>query len=166
LGFSARHHGVDFGAPLGTKIRASASGVVQQVGYERYKGRYITIRHPNRYESHYYHLSRRARNIKPGVKVEQGQVIGYVGCTGLCTGPHLHYGLRKSGRFINPLRLKSPTKNPVKKVFFEDFRRYVARHFLVISGSRLVSIPKSIQDALLGASTHQIQTTAPMKPST
>lgn len=164
LGFSAQHHGVDFGAPVGTKIRASASGVVQRAGYERYKGRYITIRHPNRYVSHYYHLSRRARNIKPGVKVEQGQVIGYVGCTGLCTGPHLHYGLRKSGRYINPLRLKSPTKNPVKKIFFEDFSRYVARHFLVISGSRLVSIPKSIQDALLGASTRQIQTTAPMNP--
>lgn len=164
LGFSTQHNGVDFGAPKGTKIRASASGVVQRVGYERYKGRYITIRHPNRYVSHYYHLSRRARNIKPGVKVEQGQVIGYVGNTGLSTGPHLHYGLQKNGRFINPLHLKSPTKNPVKKIFFEDFTRYVARHFLVISGSRLVNIPKSIQDALLGTSTPQIQTTTPMDP--
>lgn len=164
LGFSARHHGVDFGAPVETKIRASASGVVQRVGYERYKGRYITIRHPNRYVSHYYHLSRRARNIKAGVKVEQGQVIGYVGNTGLTTGPHLHYGIQKNGRFINPLMLKSPAKNPVKKVFFEVFSRYAARHFLVISGSRLVSIPKSIQDALLGASTPQIQTTASMNP--
>ncbi|MCP5104099.1 MAG: M23 family metallopeptidase [bacterium] len=152
LGFSAKHNGVDFAAPRGTKIRASASGVVLRVGYQRYKGRYITIRHPNRYVSEYYHLSRRAKNIRSGVKVEQGQIIGYVGSTGLSTGPHLHYGLRKNGRFINPLRLKSPTKNPVKKTFLEDFKRYTARHFLVISGSRLVSIPQNIQDALLAPS--------------
>lgn len=157
LGFSAQHNGVDFGAPAGTKIRASASGVVQRVGYGRYKGRYITIRHPNRYESHYYHLSRRARNIRAGVRVEQGQVIGYVGSTGLSTGPHLHYGLRKNGRFLNPLRLKSPTKNPVKKIYFADFERYAARHFLLLSGSQLVSIPKPLRDALLPAAGREIQ---------
>jgi len=157
LGFSARHNGVDFGAPAGTKIRASASGVVQRVGYGRYKGRYITIRHPNRYVSHYYHLSRGARNIKAGVRVEQGQVIGYVGSTGLSTGPHLHYGLQKNGRFLNPLHLKSPTKNPVKKIYFADFEQYAARHFLLISGSQLVKIPKPLQDALLPAANRDIQ---------
>jgi murein DD-endopeptidase MepM/ murein hydrolase activator NlpD len=149
LGFSAQHNGVDFGAPAGTKVRASAAGVVQQVGFNRYKGRFIAIRHPNHYVSHYYHLSRRANNIKPGVRVEQGELIGYVGSTGLSTGPHLHYGLQKNGRFINPLMLKSPTIDPVKKIYFEDFQHYAARHFLVLSGSQLVTIPKPIQDVLL-----------------
>jgi murein DD-endopeptidase MepM/ murein hydrolase activator NlpD len=149
LGFSARHNGVDFAAPVGTKIRASASGVIQRTGYDRGRGRYILIRHPNRYISHYYHLSRMAKGTRSGVKVEQGQVIGYVGSTGLATGPHLHYGLRKNGRFLNPLRLKSPTKNPVKKKYMEAFQRFMAGHFLVISGSRLMKLPKGVQDFLL-----------------
>lgn len=163
LGFSAQHNGVDFGAPTGTKIRASASGVVLRVGYDRGRGRFIMIRHPNKYVSHYYHLSRRARNIRSGVRVEQGQLIGYVGSTGLSTGPHLHYGLRKNGRFLNPLRLKSPTKSPVKKIYFADFERYAARHFLLISGSQLVTIPKPLQDALLPSTGRQIQAGASSK---
>lgn len=157
LGYSAQHRGVDFGAPVGTKIRASASGVVQRVGYDRGRGRFIIIRHPNRYVSHYYHLSRRARNIKAGVRVEQGQVIGYVGSTGLSTGPHLHYGLQKNGHYLNPLQLRSPTKNPVKKIYLADFKQYAARHFLLISGSQLVTIPKPLQDVLLPAANRDIR---------
>jgi len=163
LGFSARHNGIDFGAPVGTKIRASASGVIQRISYNRSKGRYITIRHPNRYISHYYHLSRVAKKIRTGVRVEQGQVIGYVGCTGLCTGPHLHYGIQKNGRFMNPLRLKSPTKDPVKKIYLEDFKHYTTRYFFVISGSKFIKIPQELRDVLLSPSpTPQIQTTAPL----
>lgn len=167
LGFSARHNGVDFAAPVGTKIRASASGVVQSVGYDRGRGRYILIRHPNRYISNYYHLSRIAAGIRSGVRVEQGQLIGYVGTTGLSTGPHLHYGLMKDGRFINPLLLKSPTKNPVKKEYMETFRRYMAGYFLVISGSRLMKLPKGIQDFLLASpsSTVPVSSGSPMPSS-
>ena len=163
LGFSARHNGIDFGAPVGTKIRASASGVIQRTGYNRGRGRYITIRHPNRYFSHYYHLSRVAKKIRSGVKVGQGQIIGYVGCTGLCTGPHLHYGLQKNGRFINPLRLKSPTKNPVKKIYLKDFKHYATIYFLVLSGSKFIKIPQALQDILLSPSdTQRIQKTVPV----
>jgi murein DD-endopeptidase MepM/ murein hydrolase activator NlpD len=163
LGFSARHNGIDFGAPVGTKIRASASGVIQRIGYNRGRGRYITIRHPNRYISHYYHLSRVAKKIRAGVKVDQGEIIGYVGCTGLCTGPHLHYGIQKNGRFINPLLLKSPTKNPVKKIYFQDFKHYATRCFWVISGSKFIKIPQELQDVLLSPSpSPQIQTPAPL----
>ena len=163
LGFSARHNGIDFGAPVGTKIRASASGVIRRIGCNRGRGRYITIRHPNRYISHYYHLSRVAKKIRAGVKVEQGQIIGYVGCTGLCTGPHLHYGIQKNGRFINPLRLKSPTKKPVKKIYLEDFKHYAARCFFVISGNKFIKIPQELQDVLLSPSpSPRIQTTAPL----
>lgn len=163
LGFSARHNGIDLGAPAGTKIRASASGVIQRTGYNRSRGRYITIRHPNQYISHYYHLSRKVKKIRAGVKVEQGQIIGYVGCTGLCTGPHLHYGIQKNGWFINPLRLKSPTKNPVKKIYLKDFKHYATRYFLVISGSKFIKIPQGLQDVLLSPSdTSRFQTKAPV----
>lgn len=164
LGFSARHNGVDFGAPVGTKIRASASGVIQGMGYHRGKGRYIAIRHPNRYVSHYYHLSRFQKGIRRGRKVEQGQIIGYVGSTGISTGPHLHYGLQKNGRFLNPLRLKSPTKSPVKKKYLEDFKRFTATHFLLMSGDWIFDIPKELKDTLLSPSeTRQLQSTAPVK---
>ncbi len=163
LGFSARHNGIDLGAPARTKIRASASGVIQRTGYNRSRGRHITIRHPNQYISHYYHLSRKVKKIRAGVKVEQGQIIGYVGCTGLCTGPHLHYGIQKNGRFINPLRLKSPAKNPVKQIYFKDFKHYAAIYFLVISGSKFIEIPQGLQDVLLSPSdTHRVQKTVPV----
>ncbi len=160
LGFSAKHNGVDFGAPAGTIIRASAAGIIQQIGHDSTRGRYISIRHPNYYISHYYHLSGVAKDIKTGIKVDQGQLIGYVGSTGLSTGPHLHYSMEKSGRYFNPLRLESPAKEPVKQQYFEDFKHYVDRYFLVLSGSKLVIIPQTIQDALLDRTpSHPVQAT-------
>jgi len=149
LKFSARHYGVDMAAPVGTRIRATASGIVKVKGYTSSKGRFITVRHKNHYISHYYHLNSFAKGIKPGIRVEQGQIIGYVGRSGWATGPHLHYGLQKSGRFMNPLSLRSPSKDPVKKVYFEDFKQYVARVSLLLSGSHIVDIPESITEALL-----------------
>jgi len=149
LGFSAGHHGVDFGAPSGTIIRASAAGVIQDIGSDATRGKYIGIRHPNFYTSHYYHLSGVAKDIKTGLKVDQGQLIGYVGSTGLSTGPHLHYGMEKSGRYFNPLQLESPAKEPVKQQYFVDFKHYADRYFLVLSGSKLVNIPPAVQDVLL-----------------
>jgi murein DD-endopeptidase MepM/ murein hydrolase activator NlpD len=149
LKFSARHYGVDLAAPVGTRIRATASGIVKTRGYNRSRGRFVTIRHKNYYISHYYHLNRFAKGIKPGIRVEQGQIIGYVGRSGWATGPHLHYGLQKSGRFMNPLSLRSPSKDPVKKVYLEDFKQYAARVSLLLSGSHIVDIPESITAALL-----------------
>ncbi|MDQ1349994.1 MAG: Peptidoglycan DD-metalloendopeptidase family protein [Acidobacteriota bacterium] len=149
LGFSRGHHGVDFSAPTGTSVRASAAGVIQAIGNDSTRGRYISIRHPNYYTSHYYHLSGVAKGIIVGAKVDQAQLIGYVGSTGLSTGPHLHYGLEKSGRYFNPLNLESPAKEPVNQKYVEDFKRYVDRYFLVLYGSNFVNIPKTIQDTLL-----------------
>ncbi len=149
LKFSARHYGVDLAAPAGTRIRATASGIVKQKGYSGSKGRFISIRHKNHYISHYYHLSRFAKGIKPGIRVEQGQIIGYVGRSGWATGSHLHYGLQKSGRFMNPLSLRSPSKDPVKKAYLEDFKQYAARVSLLLSGSHIVDIPESITEVLL-----------------
>jgi murein DD-endopeptidase MepM/ murein hydrolase activator NlpD len=160
LKFSARHYGVDLAAPVGTKVRVTASGIVKSKGYNSSRGRFITIRHKNQYISHYYHLSRFAKGIRPGIRVEQGQIIGYVGSSGLATGPHLHYGLQKSGRFMNPLSLRSPSKDPVKKVYLEDFKQYAARVSLLLSGSHIVDIPESITRVLLESLSSPSQTPA------
>jgi len=148
-GFSAKHLGVDFGAPTGTKIRATASGIIRRVSRNKIKGRYIYISHKNSYVSHYYHLSRFASGIKVGRRVEQGQIIGYVGSTGWSTGPHLHYGLQKNRRFLNPLSLNSPSKDPVKKIYLKDFKKYAARISLLLTGNRLVKIPQAITEMVL-----------------
>jgi len=149
LGFSAKHNGVDFGAPKGTKIRASATGYITKTGYNRIMGRYIMIRHPNKYISHYYHLSRIKRGIRSGIKVNQGETIGYVGNTGRSTGPHLHYGLQKNRRYLDPLRLKSPTKNPVKKCYLEHFKKYSAKIFLLIYSNKIIDIPEKFQKVFI-----------------
>jgi murein DD-endopeptidase MepM/ murein hydrolase activator NlpD len=158
LGFSARHNGVDFGAPVGTKVRTTASGTISSMGYNRGRGRYIIVRHPNRYFTHYYHLSRFNSKIRRGTRVVQGQVIGYVGNTGLTSGPHLHYGIKKNGRFKNPLSMKSPAKTPLKRRFLKDFKNYVTSCFLLISGSKFLKIPEGVQKVLLKSSaTSKIQ---------
>jgi murein DD-endopeptidase MepM/ murein hydrolase activator NlpD len=149
LGFSAKHNGVDFGAPKGTKIRASATGYITKTGYNRIMGRYIMIRHPNKYISHYYHLSRIKKGIRSGIKVNQGETIGYVGNTGRSTGPHLHYGLQKNRRYLDPLRLKSPTKNPVKKCYLENFKQYSAKIFLLIYTNEIVNISEKFQKVFI-----------------
>ncbi len=148
-GFSARHYGVDLGAPVGTKVRATASGVVRKTGYGPVKGRHIILRHSNGYVSHYYHLTGIKGGVTPGVRVQQAQVIGYVGSTGRTTGPHLHYGLQKDNRYINPLRLKSPTKRPVKEVFLKDFKNHAASLFLLMSAHPLESLIEKLQNSLI-----------------
>ncbi|MCK5221984.1 MAG: peptidoglycan DD-metalloendopeptidase family protein, partial [Candidatus Aminicenantes bacterium] len=102
-GFSAAHNGIDLGAPRGTTVRATADGRIYQAGYDRVRGRYIVMSHGNKYRTHYYHLSGIKKGIRRGKWVTQGNVIGYVGNTGRSTGPHLHYGLQRSGRYLNPL---------------------------------------------------------------
>lgn len=124
LGFSATHNGVDFGAPVGTLVRSSADGIVFRTGYTPVKGRYIIVSHRNNYMTHYYHLSGIKKGIRRGKRVSQGNIIGYVGNSGRSTGPHLHYGIQRGNRFINPLRLKSPSKSAVPKNVIEQFRLY------------------------------------------
>lgn len=150
LGFSAKHNGIDLSAPRGTKIRATASGTILSMGFSSSKGRFISIRHKNRYVSHYYHLNGYHKGIKRGVRVLQGQLIGYVGSTGWSTAPHLHYGLQHNGSFMNPLSLKSPSKDPVKRQYLDDFKHYTSRLLLLLSSSRLAPIPKTLTDTLIG----------------
>lgn len=109
------HRGVDYAAPQGADVVAVASGTVVSATFDRANGRMVRLRHPSGYESYYLHLSAFGRGIRAGVQVGQGQVIGRVGATGLATGPHLHYGLRKNGAFVNPLKehQRMPPGEPV-----------------------------------------------------
>lgn len=100
------HNGVDYAAPRGTPIYAAGDGVVKQAGWKAGYGRWVSIRHKNGYETGYAHQSRIAKGIRPGVRVEQGQIIGYVGSTGFSTGPHLHYEVHVNGRPVNPLKIR------------------------------------------------------------
>ena len=108
LGYTKMHTGVDWAAPSGTPIYASGNGVVEKAGWESGYGKYIRIRHNNGYETAYGHMTAFARGIDEGTRVRQGQVIGFVGSTGLSTGSHLHYEILVNGRFVDPMRIKLP----------------------------------------------------------
>lgn len=115
------HHGIDYAAPAGTPVSTVGDGTVAFSGYKGDYGNLVMIRHPNGYKTYYGHLSRIGKGIAPGVKVEQGEVIGYVGSTGLATGPHLHYEMRVNETPFNPLRLKIPNGNPIPKALMVEF---------------------------------------------
>ena len=117
------HSGTDYAAPTGTPIRTVGDGIVTEASYSLYNGRYVKIRHNSVYTTQYLHMSRFAKGIKLGVKVTQGQVIGYVGSTGLATGPHLCYRFWKNGKQVDPLRVKIPPSHPVKKELLDDYNK-------------------------------------------
>lgn len=107
------HYGVDYGAPTGTPVSVTAHGTVTHAAYGRGEGRMVKVRHRNGYLSAYLHLSRFADGIRPGVRVRQGQTIGYVGSTGLSTGPHLDYRIQHRGRWIDPLSIDPVPAEPI-----------------------------------------------------
>jgi len=106
LGYSRMHRGTDFAAPTGTPILAAGDGTIVRAGPFSSYGNYVRIRHANGYETAYAHMSRFARGMRAGVRVRQGQVIGYVGTTGRSTGPHLHYEVMRRGQQVNPMSLR------------------------------------------------------------
>ena len=108
LGFSRMHTGTDWAAPRGTPIIASGNGVVESAGWSSGYGNQTIIRHANGYESSYNHQSAIAKGVKPGAKVTQGQVIGYVGSTGQSTGAHLHYELIVNDTKVDPMKIRLP----------------------------------------------------------
>lgn len=108
------HWGVDYAAPKGTAIYAGGDGVVLVAKYNGSYGNYIKIRHNSEYSTAYGHMKGFAKGIRPGVRVKQGQVIGYVGSTGRSTGPHLHYEVVKNGRRVNPLSIKAAAGENLK----------------------------------------------------
>jgi murein DD-endopeptidase MepM/ murein hydrolase activator NlpD len=118
------HTGVDYGAPTGAAVVAVASGTVVSATRDNANGRMVRLRHASGYETYYLHLSAFASGIRRGARVAQGQTIGAVGSTGLATGPHLHYGLKKNGTWVDPLRehRNMPPGDPVPAEAMEAFR--------------------------------------------
>jgi murein DD-endopeptidase MepM/ murein hydrolase activator NlpD len=111
LGFTRAHKGVDFRAGTGTPIPSAGAGRIVKKTTDRGYGNYIRIRHNGSYETVYAHMSRFAKGVNVGTAVRQGQIVGYVGSTGLSTGPHLHYEIIKDGRHVNPMTIKLPAIN-------------------------------------------------------
>lgn len=144
------HHGVDYAAPTGTPVAAVADGTIEYAGWKGGYGRYVRIRHDRTHETCYGHLSRFAANIRPGARVKQGDKIGYVGQTGLATGPHLHYEFVENGTSINPLAMRTLPSEPIGSGQLVAYRNRVAD--LVRAETKLASgeclLPQAWQELL------------------
>jgi murein DD-endopeptidase MepM/ murein hydrolase activator NlpD len=123
LGFVKMHTGVDWATAYGTPIFASGNGVLEKVGQEGGYGKYIRIKHNNGYETAYGHMSAFAKGMEPGKRVRQGQVIGFVGSTGMSTGPHVHYEILVNGRFVDPMRVKLPRGRSLEGQIMAGFEK-------------------------------------------
>ena len=117
------HLGIDYAAPLGTPVSAIADGKVTFAGWKGDNGRLIKVKHAQSYSTSYGHLSRIAKGVRSGKEVKQGEIIGYVGSTGLSTGPHLDFRVVKDGRYVNFLKMDFPTADPVKSKYRRDFEK-------------------------------------------
>ncbi len=128
LGYTRAHRGVDYAAPIGTPVRAVGDGYVTYAGWKGGYGRYVEIRHTNAsHSTAYAHLRRFGKGIRRGRRVRQGQIIGYVGMSGLATGPHLHFEFRVHGRAVNPLTVKRAPARPVPRAELARFRLHARR---------------------------------------
>lgn len=126
------HHGVDYAAPEGTPVHSVGDGVIVKKGYQkRGGGNYLKIKHNSTYTTTYMHMRGFAKGMTVGKHVKQGQLIGYVGHTGLATGPHLDFRFFRNGHAVNPLKVKSPPAKPVEKQYRPAFDS-VARHYMSV----------------------------------
>ena len=120
-GYNKMHRGTDFAAPMGTPIMASGNGIIQKAGWCGGGGKCVKIKHNSTYETVYAHMSKFANGIRSGIRVKQGQIIGFVGSTGKSTGPHLHYEVIVNGKKVNSQKLKLPSgkilKGDERKIF-------------------------------------------------
>lgn len=123
LGYVKMHTGVDWATPYGTPIFASGNGVVEKVGWEGGYGKYVRVKHNNGYETAYGHMSAYAKGLEPGKRVRQGQVIGFVGSTGMSTGAHVHYEILVNGRFVDPMRVKLPRGRSLEGPLMASFEK-------------------------------------------
>jgi murein DD-endopeptidase MepM/ murein hydrolase activator NlpD len=142
LGYTRMHRGVDFAAPAGTPVYAAGAGTVVFRGTQAGYGNYVRIHHDKQYDSAYGHLSRFAKGLRVGDKVRQGQVIGYVGSTGLATGPHLHYELLANNQQVNPLGVKFAGGRALtgrEKVDFAQVRANIERWLAALPATTTVS---------------------------
>jgi murein DD-endopeptidase MepM/ murein hydrolase activator NlpD len=138
LGYNRMHRGVDYGAPKGTPIWAVGDGQARVAGWHGGCGKTVILRHRNGYETVYCHLS--AIAVSAGKPVSQKQVIGYVGSTGLSTGPHLHFEVKRGGQHVNPLQLKVPREAPVKAEWMADYREKIAPLRAQLEGGDAIAV--------------------------
>jgi len=131
------HYGVDYGAPTGTPVKVTANGVVLSAGWDRGGGNTVKVRHPNGYITAYLHLSRFGKGVRSGKRVAQGDVIGFVGSTGLSTGPHLDYRVKHHGRWIDPLSLRAVPADPIPTDRLAEFGEQRDRYRQQLSGAPL-----------------------------
>jgi murein DD-endopeptidase MepM/ murein hydrolase activator NlpD len=139
LGYNQMHQGTDFAAPIGTPVMASGAGTVEYSGWKGGYGKFISVRHSPVYQTNYAHLQDYAKGIRRGTKVQQGQVIGYLGSTGSSTGPHLHYEVIVNGKKENSQTLKLPSAAPLEgnnKNFFEIQKRNIDNLILESSNKK------------------------------
>ena len=121
------HTGVDWATSPGTPVLAAGTGVIEEAGRKGQYGNYIRIRHPNGYQTAYGHMLRFRKGVAPGVKVRQGEIIGYVGSTGLASGPHLHFEVLINSRFVDPLGIQVPRERELVGRELADFQKERAR---------------------------------------
>lgn len=147
LGIYRAHLGTDYGAAYGTPVYAVADGTVAAAGRDGGYGNVVLIRHHSGYSSRYAHLSRFAAKVRAGQRVKQNDVIGYVGATGLATGPHLHYELRLNGRAVDSRRIKLPGAPPMPAEYRAAFRRVAAERLALLENAltqpRLAKVPSN-----------------------
>ncbi len=134
------HPGIDYAAPKNTPIKTVADGVIREIAYNKTMGRYITIQHVNGYETSYYHMNSFAKGMKKGCSVSQGDVIGYVGKTGLATGYHLDFRMTKNGRHINPLDTPEMRVEPVPVDEMDRFENRVAEYVEKMTDGQSVAL--------------------------
>lgn len=132
------HHGVDYAAPVGTPVKSIGAGTVIAKGYQEGGGNFLKVQHNSVYTTTYMHLSRFAKGIQTGSQVQQGEVIGYVGSTGLSTGPHLDFRVHKNGQPINPLQMDAPPSLPVKTELRDSFAITSRQVFAELDSMRLL----------------------------
>jgi murein DD-endopeptidase MepM/ murein hydrolase activator NlpD len=132
------HYGVDYAAPVGTPVRATADGSVSYAGRDGANGRMIRVRHKNGYETFYLHLRRYGKGIKKGVNVASGQIIGYVGASGEVTGPHLDYRIKHRGHYINPLAYRFRPVEPLQKEFLKSFQSEAEQYLISFDAPQII----------------------------
>ena len=158
LNYRRAHHGVDYAAPTGTPVKAVGDGLVTQRGWAGGYGNQIIVKHVAGLESMYAHLSGYARGLAKGQRVRQGQVIGFVGSTGLATGPHLDFRLRQNGKFIDPTKAINPRGEPVARKAMAEFEKIMALELAYLKGEKNLSEYEA--DSLVP----DVPVTAPEKP--
>ncbi len=147
LGYSKMHAGVDFGVPHGTPIKAAGSGLVETAGRGGAYGIMAQIQHSGGYRTLYAHMSRLAEGIRPGVKVRQGQIIGYVGSTGRSTGPHLHYEVRVKDRPVNPMKVRVAGGRQLEGKILDTFKQHRTKIVAMMKEAPATQIAQNVVPA-------------------